>query len=119
MQFSAHQIASLINGTIEGNPDVSVERLAKIEEGRGGSLSFLSNPKYEPYLYTTEASVVIINESLQLTKPVSPTLIRVKDAYLAFSTLLDVYNRMRLEKTGIEEPSFIHDTVQMGENVYI
>ncbi len=119
MQFLAHQIASLINGTIEGDPDVSVERLAKIEEGSAGSLSFLSNPKYEPYLYTTEASVVIVNESLQLTKAVSATLIRVKDAYSAFSTLLDVYNRLRLEKTGVEEPSFVHETVTLGEDVYI
>lgn len=119
MQFSAHQIASLINGTIEGNPNVSVERLAKIEEGQEGSLSFLSNPKYEPYLYTTAASVIIVNEGLRLTKPVTPTLIRVKDAYSAFSTLLDVYNRMRLEKTGIEEPSFLHDTAEVGEDVYI
>lgn len=119
MQFLAHQIASLINGTIEGDPDVSVERLAKIEEGSTGSLSFLSNPKYEPYLYTTEASVVIVNESLQLTKAVSATLIRVKDAYSAFSTLLDVYNRLRLEKTGVEEPSFVHETVTLGEDVYI
>lgn len=119
MQFSAHQIASLINGTIEGDPDVSVERLAKIEEGSAGSLSFLSNPKYEPYLYTTGASVVIVNDSLQLTKAVAATLIRVKDAYSAFSTLLDVYNRMRFEKTGIEEPSYMHESVTLGEDVYI
>lgn len=119
MQFSAHQIASLIDGTIEGNPEVSVGQLAKIEEGQEGSISFLSNPKYEPYLYTTESSVVIINESLQLSKPIKPTLIRVKDAYLAFSTLLDVYNRMRLEKVGIEKPSFIHETASIGKDVYI
>lgn len=119
MQFSAHQIATLIDGTIEGNPDVSVERLAKIEEGSAGSLSFLSNPKYEPYLYTTQASVVIVNDSLQVTKAIAPTLIRVKDAYSAFSTLLDVYNRLRLERTGIEEPSFVHETAKLGENIYI
>lgn len=119
MQFKAHQIASLIQGSIEGDPDVTVERLAKIEEGRKGSLSFLSNPKYEPHLYTTEASVVIINDGLQPTKPVAATLIRVKDAYSAFSTLLDVYSRMRLEKSGVEQPSFVHDTATVGEQVYI
>jgi len=119
MQFSAHQIATLVNGSLEGNPDVMVEQLAKIEEAKAGSLSFLSNPKYEQYLYTTEASIVIVNHDLKLDKPVVSTLIRVKNAYSAFSMLLEVYNKMRLDKTGIENPVFIHPTARIGKNVYI
>lgn len=119
MQFSAHQIATLVNGSLEGNPDVMVEQLAKIEEATAGSLSFLSNPKYEQYLYTTQASIVIVNHDLKLDKPVASTLIRVKNAYSAFSMLLEVYNKMRLDKTGIENPVFIHPTAKIGKNVYI
>lgn len=119
MQFTAQQIGQLLNGTIEGNPDVAVSDLAKIEEAKTGTLSFLANPKYEQYLYTTKASIVIVNESLVLSQPVSATLIRVKDAYSAFSVLLEQYNSVRLNKTGIEEPSFIHPTAKIGKNVYI
>ncbi len=119
MQFSAHQIATLVNGSLEGNPDVMVEQLAKIEEATSGSLSFLSNPKYEQYLYTTQASIIIVNNDLKLDKPVASTLIRVKNAYSAFSLLLEVYNKMRLDKTGIESPVFIHPAAKIGKNVYI
>lgn len=119
MQFSAHQIATLVNGSVEGNPDVMVEQLAKIEEATSGSLSFLSNPKYEQYLYTTKASIVIVNEDLKLDRPVAGTIVRVKNAYLAFSTLLELYNKMRLDKTGIEERAFIHPSAKIGENAYI
>ncbi|MFM6976925.1 MAG: UDP-3-O-(3-hydroxymyristoyl)glucosamine N-acyltransferase [Sphingobacteriaceae bacterium] len=119
MQFTAQQIGQLLNGTIEGNPEVAVSDLAKIEEAKTGSLSFLANPKYEPFLYNTQASIVIINESLVLAQPVSCTLIRVKDAYSAFSVLLEMYNSARLDKKGIEEPSFIHPTAKIGKNVYI
>jgi UDP-3-O-[3-hydroxymyristoyl] glucosamine N-acyltransferase len=80
MQFKATEICVLLNGELEGNPDVVVSSLAKIEEGRNGALSFLSNPKYEPYLYSTEASVVIVNKTLVLEKPIQATLIRVDDA---------------------------------------
>ena len=119
MQFSAHQIATLVNGSLEGSPDVVVEQLAKIEEASVGGLSFLSNPKYEQYLYTTKASVVIVNEDLKLDRPIEPTIIRVKNAYLAFSTLLELYNNMRLDKSGIEQPVFIHPSAKIGKNVYI
>ncbi|WP_257670145.1 UDP-3-O-(3-hydroxymyristoyl)glucosamine N-acyltransferase [Parapedobacter tibetensis] len=119
MQFSARQIATLVKGTLEGDPDVIVEQLAKIEEASSGCLSFLSNPKYEQYLYTTKASVVIVNEDLKVDKPVQCTIIRAKNAYSAFSTLLEMYNKMRLDKTGIEEPSFIHPTAKIGKDVYI
>lgn len=119
MQFTAQQIASLLNGTVEGNPETAVSTLAKIEEAGAGSLSFLANPKYEQYLYTTNASIVIVNNSQVLAQPVKATLIKVEDAYGAFSILLDAYNTLKLDKSGIEEPCFIHPTAQIGENVYI
>src|SRR5690606_11534945 len=119
MQFSAHQIAALVGGSLEGDPNVMVGQLAKIEEASSGSLSFLSNPKYEPYLYTTKASVVIVNADQKLDKPIQSTIIRTKNAYSAFSTLLELYNKMRLEKTGVEQPSYIHPSAKIGENVYI
>ncbi|MBE9585608.1 UDP-3-O-(3-hydroxymyristoyl)glucosamine N-acyltransferase [Mucilaginibacter sp. JRF] len=119
MQFTAQQICLLLNGTVEGDALVAVDKLAKIEEATQGSLSFLANPKYEQHLYTTGASVVIINKDYVLTAPVSATLIRVDDAYSAFSVLLEQYNTLKLNKTGIEQPSFIHPTAQVGNNVFI
>lgn len=119
MQFSAQQLATLVNGSLEGDPDVMVEQLAKIEEASSGSLSFLSNPKYEQYLYTTGASIIIVNEDLELDRPVTSTLIRVKNAYTAFSALLELYNKMRFDKVGIEEHSFIHPSATIGKHVYI
>ncbi|SFC02041.1 UDP-3-O-[3-hydroxymyristoyl] glucosamine N-acyltransferase [Parapedobacter composti] len=119
MQFSAHQIATLVNGSVEGDPDVMVDQLAKIEEASSGSLSFLSNPKYEQYLYTTKASIVIVNEDLKIDRPVQATIIRAKNAYTAFSTLLELYNQMRLQRVGIEEPVFIHPSAKIGKNAYI
>jgi UDP-3-O-[3-hydroxymyristoyl] glucosamine N-acyltransferase len=119
MQFTAHQIASLLNGTVEGNPDVSVDQLAKIEDAKTGSLSFLANPKYEQFLYSTRASIVIVNEGHVLSQPINATLIRVKDAYSAFSILLEQYNSIKLDKKGIEEQSFIHPSAKVGKNVFI
>lgn len=119
MQLTAQEIKILLNGTIEGDPDAVVDRLAKIEEAQEGSLSFLANPRYEHHLYTTNASVVIINDDYRLTQPVKPTLIRVKDAYSAFSVLLEKYNSLKLDKKGIEQPCFIHPTASIGKDVYI
>jgi UDP-3-O-[3-hydroxymyristoyl] glucosamine N-acyltransferase len=119
MQFTAHEISLLLNGTVEGDPYVTVSQLAKIEEASAGSLSFLANPKYEQYLYSTDASVVIVNNDLVLTEPVKATLIRVENAYGAFSVLLEKYNTIKLNKTGIEQPCFVHPTAQLGENCYI
>lgn len=119
MQFTAKEISLLLNGSLEGNPDVKVNQLAKIEEAKEGSLSFLANPKYEAFLYTTQASVVIVNEDLLIDKAISPTIIRVKDAYSSFSILLEKYNSIKLHKEGIEQPSFIHPTAKIGKNVYI
>ncbi len=119
MQFTAYQIKTLLDGTIEGDPDVVVNQLAKIEEAQTGSLSFLANPRYEHYLYTTNASIVVVNEDYTLTQPVKATLIRVKDAYSSFSILLEKYNSIKLDKKGIEEPSFVHSEAKIGQNVYI
>lgn len=119
MQFTAKEISLLLNGTLEGNPDVKVHQLAKIEDAQEGSLSFLANPKYEAFLYTTNASVVIVNQDLIIDKPINPTIIRVKDAYSSFSVLLDKYNSIKLDKKGIEELSFIHPNAKIGKDVYI
>lgn len=119
MQFTAQQIGALLKGTIEGDADATVDKLSKIEEAQAGSLSFLANPKYEQYLYTTGASIVIVNNDQQLTAPVKATLIRVENAYTSMSVLLDLYNQMMLNKSGIEQPSFIHPSATLGENVYV
>jgi len=119
MQFTAQQLAHTLNGTVEGDPSVQVNQLGKIEEAQAGSLTFLANPKYEQYLYTTGASIVIVNNDQVLTGPVSATLIRVENAYMAITMLLDMYNKLKLDKTGIEQPSFIHPSAKIGDNVYI
>jgi len=119
MQFTAHELALTLNGTIEGDPLASVNQLGKIEEAQAGALSFLANPKYEQYLYSTNASVVIVNKDLVLTGTVKATLIRVENAYSSFSLLLEIYKTIKLNKTGIEQPSFIHPSARIGENVYI
>ncbi|RWY52346.1 UDP-3-O-(3-hydroxymyristoyl)glucosamine N-acyltransferase [Mucilaginibacter gilvus] len=119
MQFTAKDIAFMLNGTVEGDPLAAVSQLSKIEEAQNGSLSFLANPKYEQYLYTTKASIVIVNNDQQLSGPVSASLIRVENAYSAFTLLLEQYNTLKLHKAGIEQPSFIHPSAQIGENVYV
>jgi len=120
MQFSAAQIALIISGTVEGDPDVSVASFGKIEEAKAGQLAFLANPKYEDHLYTTDASIIIINEALALKQPVSASLIRVPDAYSAFATLLDKYQQIKTQQlTGIQEPAHINATAKLGENVFI
>jgi UDP-3-O-[3-hydroxymyristoyl] glucosamine N-acyltransferase len=119
MQFTAQQLALMLNGTVEGDPAVQVNQLGKIEEAQAGSLSFLANPKYEQYLYTTDASAVIVNNDQALAQPVKATLIRVENAYSAITVLLEMYNTLKLNKTGIEQPSFIHPSATIGENAYI
>jgi UDP-3-O-[3-hydroxymyristoyl] glucosamine N-acyltransferase len=119
MQFTAKDIALMLKGTVEGDPLAVVDQLAKIEEAGNGSLSFLANPKYEQYLYTTNASIVIINNDQQLTRPVKATLIRVENAYSAFTVLLERYNTIKLHKSGIEQPSFIHPSAKVGDDAYI
>ena len=120
MQFTAAQIAMIINGTVEGNPEAAVHSFGKIEEAQPGQLSFLANPKYEEYLYTTQASLVIINAAQELKEPVKPTLIRVPDAYSAFAALLTKYQEMATQQlTGIQEPSYISKSAKLGQQVFI
>ena len=120
MQFTAQQIAMLVSGTIEGNPDTTVNSFGKIEEAVAGQLSFLANPKYQDYLYTTKASLVIVNENLQLQKNITATLVRVKDAYSAFATLLTTYQNLKAQqKKGIETPSHIANSATLGTDVFI
>ena len=120
MTFTAAQIAMLINGQVEGDASATVGSFGKIEEAQAGQLAFLANPKYEEFLYTTRASVIIVNESQEIKEPLTATLIRVPDAYSAFASLLHKYQEIvRQQLSGIEEPSFIHATASMGENVFI
>jgi UDP-3-O-[3-hydroxymyristoyl] glucosamine N-acyltransferase len=121
MEFTAAQIAGLLNGEVIGNPDATVSALAKIEEGQEGALSFLSNPKYESYIYSTGSSICIVNNTFAAQKPLPDTLtlIKVADAYACFAQLLAVYDSMNKKEAIIEQPSFIHETAQVGENVYI
>lgn len=120
MEFSATQIAQIIGGILEGPGEVSVGAFGKIEEARSGQLAFLANPKYEEYLYQTQASIVIINNNLQLKEPIAATLIRVADPYSSFALLLDKYQQIQKEQlSGVEEPVFIHPTAKVGENVYL
>ncbi len=122
MQFTAEQISQFLNGVIVGDPATKVGELAKIENGSEGSLCFLSNPKYENYLYTTKASVVIVSNDFVPTQNVTSTLIKVKDPYSAFSLLLEKYNEaLNQDKTeaGITQPCYIHPTAKIGKNVFI
>ena len=120
MLFSAAQIALLINGTVTGNPEVQVGSFGRIEEAQAGQLAFLANPKYEEFLYSTKASVVIVNESLAPRQPVEATLIAVPDAYTAFAALLAKYQEvMTQQMQGIQQPSYLHESVQTGEQVFV
>ena len=119
MEYTAQQVSAMLGGTVEGNPEVKVSRLSKIEEGGAGSLSFLANPKYEEHIYATNASVVIVNKDFAPSKKIKATLIRVENAYAAFVQLLEIYNRIQRDKTGIEQPSYIHSSAQLGANIYV
>jgi UDP-3-O-[3-hydroxymyristoyl] glucosamine N-acyltransferase len=120
MQFTAAQIAMLIQGKIEGDANATVHSFGKIEEAGAGQLTFLANPKYEDFIYNTRASVVIINAAQQLREPVDATLIRVADAYSAFATLLSKYQEMMTQQlSGIQEPSYISKTAKLGSNIFV
>ncbi len=120
MQFTALQIALLINGKVEGDPGVAVHSFGKIEEAGEGQLSFLANPKYEDYFYTTKASIVIINDSFQLKEKTTVTLIRVPDAYSAFAALLSKYQEIvQQQLTGIQSPVYMAASARYGDNVFI
>lgn len=119
MKFKAAEIANLLNGEVRGNADAEVWTLSKIEEGTEGCISFLANPKYEEYIYTTQSSVVIVNKSFEPSQPIQASLIAVDDAYQSFTVLLNHYNTIKNNKTGIEEYVRIADTAVLGENIYI
>lgn len=120
MQFTAAQISILLNGKIEGNADAIVSSFGKIEEAQDGQLTFLANPKYEDYLYTTSASIAIVNEDYQLQKAVKPTLIRVADAYTAFAQLLGKYQEMvNQQMKGIQQPCYISQSASLAEDVFV
>jgi UDP-3-O-[3-hydroxymyristoyl] glucosamine N-acyltransferase len=118
MKFTAQQIAGLLQGQIEGDANATVSKLAKIEEGEPGSISFLANPLYTPYLYKTNASIVIINKNFELTAPVSATLIRVESPENAFAQLLEMYNQVKLNKKGISKLSAIAESATIGTDIY-
>ncbi len=119
MEFSAQQIAELLQGEIIGNSEIKVHTISKIEEGKPGSLSFLANPKYTKYIYDTKASVVLVNKDFIAEKDISATLIKVEDAYQAFASLLEIYQQYKDNKTGIAKSSVIEETAKLGENLYL
>ena len=120
LEFSAQQIALMIQGQVEGDASVTVHNFGKIEEATAGQISFLANPKYEAFLYTTAASIVIIGAQQQLKEKIKATLIRVPDAYAAFATLLTKYQELKAQQLeGIQSPSFIAPSAKIGTNHFI
>lgn len=119
MEFSAKQIAEMLKGNLEGDESVTITKLAKIEEGEKGAISFLSNPKYTQYIYTTKASLVIVDKDLALTAPVKATLLRVDSAEKAFSQLLEMYNQIKLNKLGVSKQGFIDESATVGKDIYL
>jgi UDP-3-O-[3-hydroxymyristoyl] glucosamine N-acyltransferase len=119
MKFTAEQIAEILEGEVVGNPNAEVSKLSKIEEGAEGSLTFLSNKKYNNYIYTTKATITIVNKTFVPEGEIATTLIKVEDAYLSFSKLLEFYNQAKSNKVGIEQPSVISENVKYGDNFYL
>jgi len=119
MEFTAKQIAEFIQGRVEGDENATVNTFAKIEEGKKGAISFLSNPKYTHFIYDTESSIVLVNESLELEHPTKATLIRVKNAYECVAKLLQLYESMKPRKSGIDSLAFVSPKAKTGENCYI
>ena len=120
MEFSAAQIAHIVGGSVEGNPDETVSSFGKIEDAVKGQLTFLANPKYEEYLYSTSANVIIINNSQIVKEEIAATLVKVPDAYSAFALLLSEYQKLKQQQlVGIQEPVYIHASVKKGDRIYI
>ena len=119
MKFTAAQIAGILEGEVVGNPNAEVYKLSKIEEGTEGSLTFLANPKYINFIYSTKATVTIVNNTFEPEQEITTTLIKVEDAYKSFSKLLEYYNQVKLMKSGIEQPSVISDGVTYGNDLYL
>lgn len=119
MKFTAEQIAGILEGTVDGDPNAEVSQLSKIEEGTEGSLTFLANPKYKSFIYSTQASITIVNNDFEPEEKLTTTLIKVDDAYKAFTKLLEYYNQIKLNKSGVESPSHVSVTATIGANHYI
>ncbi len=120
MEITIGQVAEILNGKVEGDANEKVSRLEKIEEATKGSIAFLANPKYTEFIYTTQASAVIVNQDFEATKSISSTLIRVEDAYSSFAKLLEAYEQMtKIEKTGVEQPSYQSESAKVGSDVYL
>lgn len=119
MEFTAQQIAQFVQGRVEGDENATVNTFAKIEEGKEGAISFLSNPKYTHYVYETKSSIVLIDENVELEHPVSTTLIRVKNAYECVAKLLQMYESMKPKKTGIDPLAFVSPKAKVAEGVYV
>lgn len=119
MEFTASQIAGILEGEVEGNPEMTVHKLAKIEEGEEGSLTFLANPKYTPYIYSTAASITIVNRDFVPEHTISTTLIKVEDAYESFSKILEYYNQVKFNRSGIESPVYVSATASHGKDFYM
>jgi UDP-3-O-[3-hydroxymyristoyl] glucosamine N-acyltransferase len=119
MNFTAKIIAEFLQGTIEGNPDAEVNNISKIEDGKPGTLSFLANPKYEKYIYDSQASIILVNKDFKAERPINATLVRVANAYESFASLLELYQQAKPQKQGISKISSIHESVKIGENIYV
>ena len=119
MEFSAKQIAEYLGGTVEGNPEAKVSTFAKIEEGVPGAISFLANPHYAHYLYTTESSIVLVNKDFQLEQEVKATLVRVDNAYECIARLLTLYQSTMQKRKGVHALAFVAESAKLGEDVYV
>lgn len=119
ISFSAQQIATVLNGTVEGDPSVEVSDFSKIEEGKPGTITFLSNPKYTHYIYTTDASIVLVNNDFVAEKPIKATLVRCFNAYAALAILLDMVEKMKPQKKGVEDMAYISEKARLGKDVYV
>ncbi len=119
MNFTANDIAEFLNGEVDGDGTVAVNNVSRIEEGEQGTLSFLANPKYAHYIYETKSSIVLVNKDFVAEKEIAATLVRVEDAYQALAQLLEMYEQSKPQRVGIEQPSFVSKTAQVGEQVYI
>ena len=119
MEFQATSIADFLNGTIEGDPNATVNNISKIEDGKPGTLAFLANPKYNKYIYETDATIVLVNKDFVAEGEVKATLIRVDNAYESFASLLELYQQAKGTKSGIETPSYIDGSATIGKNIYV
>ncbi len=119
MEFTAQQIADFLGGEIQGNPSVKVSDFSKIEDGKPGTLSFLSNPKYSQYIYESQASIILVNKDFQPEKAILATIIRVTDAYQSLALLMSLVEQSKPKKTGISTLAFISDSAEIAENAYI